>query len=214
MISPTSIVLCLWRLYRNHHTDCWKLQSIGCYHKCWITYGRKLAIMTDSVSKNVQIGAEVAKILQSSYITYHFSCKSHAFNYSNIHVLADIEKQRDFQNNSQTLNQVVQSFLCGSTIVVECATASVLSLVSHNKSANSTNLAELFEQILQREEQVSSNLRSRGVQLLHSLTRWHITTCYRLNSILSTQHFEIVDMFIYRLRVFGHRAISPCIFHS
>ena len=104
--------------------------------------------MTDSVSKNFQTGAEVAKILQSSYIAHHFLCKSHAFNCSNIHGLADTENQLDFQNNSQTLNQVVQSFLCGSTIVVEFVTASILSLVSHKKSANSTVLAELFDQIL------------------------------------------------------------------
>ena len=90
----------------------------------------------------------MAKILQSSYIAHHFLCKSHDFNCSNIHGLADIENQLDFQNNSQTLNQVVQSFLCGSTIVVEFVTASILSLVSHKKSANSTVLAELFDQIL------------------------------------------------------------------
>lgn len=64
--------------------------------------------MTDSVSKNYEIGAGVAKVLQSSYIMYHLR-KSHpvkASDCSNIHVLADTEKQLDFWSKSQTLNQV------------------------------------------------------------------------------------------------------------
>ena len=65
------------------------------------------SIMTDSVGKNIQIGDEVAEVLQSSHIPYHLLCKSHpaeAFDRSNIHVLADIEKQLDFRNKLQTLN--------------------------------------------------------------------------------------------------------------
>ena len=37
---------------------------------------------------------------------------------------------------------------------MECAIASVLSLVSHEKSAHSTNQAELFDHILLQEQQV------------------------------------------------------------
>lgn len=51
--------------------------------------------MTDSVTKNLQIGDEVAEVLQSSHIPYHVICKSHpveAFDRSNIHVFGEIKK--------------------------------------------------------------------------------------------------------------------------
>ena len=122
-----------------------------------LSWEKTASIMTDSVSKTLQIGDGVAEVLQSSHTLHHLLCKSHpveAFDWSNIHVLADIEKQLDYRNKLQTLNPAVKSFLGGSTCVVECAIASILSLVSHKKSAHSTNQAELFDHILQREQQV------------------------------------------------------------
>ena len=64
-----------------------------------LLWEKTTSIMADSVSKNLQIGDGVAKVLQSSHIPYHLPCKSQpveAFDQSNIHVLADIEKQLDF----------------------------------------------------------------------------------------------------------------------
>ena len=56
--------------------------------------------MTDSVSKNLQIGEGVAKELESSHVPFHLLCKSHpveAFDRSNLSVLAGIEKQLKFR---------------------------------------------------------------------------------------------------------------------
>ena len=48
----------------------------------------------------------------------------------------------------------MKSFLRGKTSIVEEAITSILSLVSHDKSSHSTNQADLFDYILQREGQV------------------------------------------------------------
>ena len=52
------------------------------------------------------------------------------------------------------MNPNVKSFLCGKTSIVEAAITSILSFASHNKSAHSTNQADLFDYIHQREGQV------------------------------------------------------------
>ena len=120
-----------------------------------LLWEKTTSIMTDSVSKNLQRGDGVAEVLQSSHIPYHLLCKSHpveALDCSNIHGLADIENQLDFWNKLQTLKLTVKSFLHGSTSVMEYATALVLSLVSHKKSAYGTNQAQLFDNILQQEQ--------------------------------------------------------------
>ena len=52
------------------------------------------------------------------------------------------------------MNPAVKSFICGKTSVDEAAITSILSLVSHDKSAHSTNQANLFDYIVQREGQV------------------------------------------------------------
>ena len=54
---------------------------------------------------SAKIFSGVAKVLQSSHILYHLLCKSHlveALDCSNIHVLANIEKQLNFLNKLQT----------------------------------------------------------------------------------------------------------------
>ena len=188
-----------------------------------LLWEKTTSIMTDSVTKNLYIGDGVAEVLQSSHIPYHLLCKSHpveAFDRSNIHVLPDIEKQLDFRNKLQTLNPAVKSFLRGSTSVVECAFASVLSLVYHKKSAHSTNQADLFDHILQREQQVkhtamyyerqSKKLGYSAASMLDSLPYLQMLLT---ESHLSNQHIEVVHMFL-DSRVFDHRASCPCIFYS
>ena len=162
--------------------------------------------MTDSVSRNIQRGDGVAKVLQSSHIPDHLLCKSHpveVFDLSNIHVLADIEKPLDFWNKLHTLNLPVKSFLRGSTSVVECAIVSVLSLVSHKKSAHSTNQGQLFDHSLQREQQVkhiAMHYEQRLTKLEYSVASILDPLPYfqmlMTKSYLSNQHIEVVCMFL------------------
>ena len=97
------------------------------------------------------------------------------------------------------MNPAVKSFLRGNTIVVEAAITSILSLVSHNKSAHSTNQANLFGYIVQREGQIKhialyyecrfTRLGYSAASILQSLPYLHML----LNkSNLSNQHIEIV----------------------
>ena len=97
----------------------------------------------------------------------------------------------------------MKSFLRGKTTVVEAAITSILSLVSHDKSAHSTNQADLFDYILQREGQVKhiamyyerrfTKLGYSAASILQSLPYLYML----LNeSHLSNQHIEIVRMFL------------------
>ena len=113
--------------------------------------------MTDSVSKNLRIGEGAAEILPSLYVPYHLLCKSHpvkGFDRSNFSVLACVENELKFREKLQTMIPTVKSFLRGKTSVVEAAITSILSLVSHDKSAHSTHQANLFDYIVQRKGQV------------------------------------------------------------
>ena len=164
------------------------------------------AIMTDSVSKNLKIGKGVAETLQSFYVSYHHLCKSHpvdSFVQSNLSVLTSVENELKFWEKIQIMNPAVKSFLRGNTSVVEAAITSILSLVSHNKSAHSTNQANLFGYIVQREGQIKhialyyecrfTRLGYSAASILQSLPYLHML----LNkSNLSNQHIEIVWMLL------------------
>ena len=53
------------------------------------------AIMTDAVTKNLEIEEKIAKALDSSYMPLHLLCKSHtveALDKSSLEVLNEIEK--------------------------------------------------------------------------------------------------------------------------
>ena len=164
------------------------------------------ALMTDSVSKNLNIGEGVAECLLSTYVPYHLLCKAHpveAFDRSNLAVLASIEKEVAFRQKLEMMNPAVKSFLRGKTSVVEAAMSSILSLVSHDKSANSTNQADLFDFILQRENQVNhiamyyerrfTKLGYSAASILQALQYLRML----LNeSHLSNQHIDIVRMFL------------------
>ena len=164
------------------------------------------SLMKDSVSKNLNIGEGVAECLLSTYVPYHLLCKAHpveAFDRSNLLVLASIEKEVGFRQKLEMMNPSVKSFLRGKTSVVEAAMSSILSLVSHDKSANSTNQADLFDFILQRENQVNhvamyyerrfTKLGYSAASILQALPYLRML----LNeSHLSNQHVEIVRMFL------------------
>ena len=62
----------------------------------------KTVIMTDSVSKSLNIEDGVADVLKSDYKPYHLLCKSHlveAFHQSNIEVLSTIENQLRYRES-------------------------------------------------------------------------------------------------------------------
>ena len=164
------------------------------------------ALMTDSVSKNLKIEVHVAESLESTHIPIHLLCKAHtveAFDRSNLEILGSIEKEVEYRVKLETLNPSVRSFLRGKSSVVEAAITSILSLVSHDKSANSTNQADLFDFILQRENQIKhiamyyerrfTKLGYSAASILQALPYLQML----LNeSHLSNQHIEIVKMFL------------------
>ena len=171
-----------------------------------ILWEKTTATMTDSVSKNHHIGDGVAEVLESNHIPISLLCKSHpveAFDRSNLSVLAGIEKELDFRKKLERINPGVKSFLRGVTTVAECSLKSILSLVSHDKSANSTNQADLFDHIIEREGQVKhiamyyerrfTKLGYSAASIIQSLPYLRML----LNEThLSNQHVEIVRMFL------------------
>ena len=117
-------------------------------------WGKTTAVMTDSVRKNLKIEDGVADVLKSNYKPYHLFCKSHlveAFVRSNIEVLSTIENQLHFREKLESINLPVRSFLRGEKCVAVCWIKSILNLISHDKSATSTNQADLFDFTLQLE---------------------------------------------------------------
>ena len=163
------------------------------------------AIMTDSVEKNLRIEEGAAEQLQSEHVPLHLLCKSHpveAFDRSNLSVLAEIEKKVKFRESLETINPAVRSFLRGKS-VVECAITSILSLISHDKSASSTNQAELFDHILEREgvvKHIAMYYERRFTKLGYSAASILEALPYLRMLLdethLSNQHVEIVRMFL------------------
>ena len=114
-------------------------------------------VMTDSAEKNLHIEKGIAKELKSNHVPYHFLCKAHtveALDQSNINALANLEHALKFREALESMNIGMKSFLRGEESVVLCAIKCILSFVSDDKSAASTNQAELFDYILLREGQI------------------------------------------------------------
>ena len=163
------------------------------------------ALMTDSVEKNLKIGEGVAEKLQSNIVPLHLLCKSHpveAFDRSNLAVLSVIENKLAFRQSLQTINPAVRSFLRGKS-VVDCAMTSILSLVTHDKSAVTTNQAELFDYIIEREgavKHIAMYYERRFTKLGYSAASILEALPYLRMLLdethLNNQHVEIVRMFL------------------
>ena len=100
------------------------------------------------MEKNLHIGEGIATALGSEYTPFHFLCKAltvEALDRSNIDVLAQFENALKFREALESINPGVKSFLRGEISVALCAIKSILFFVSHDKSASSTNQAELFD---------------------------------------------------------------------
>ena len=112
------------------------------------------AIMTDSVSKNLEIEKLIAASLNSKYVPLHILCKSHTvekFDETNLKVLMKIEKAVNQRQIFECINPTLKSFFRGKKTVVESGIKALISLVSREKSGNSTSLADQFDYICERE---------------------------------------------------------------
>lgn len=112
------------------------------------------ALMTDAVTKNLEIERTITKALNSDHRPFHLLCKSHtveALDKSNLEVLADIEKSVKQQEILEKINPALRSFFRGKKAIVEAGIEALLSLITHDKSAKSCSQADMFEHICERE---------------------------------------------------------------
>ena len=163
-------------------------------------------MMTDSVEKNLKIENEIARELKSEHIPLHLLCKAHtveALDRSNIDVLGELDKKVGFCDALVSMNPGIKSFLRGEKCVAVSAIKSILSFVSHDKSATSTNQADLFDYVLEREEKVKhlSLYRERrftklGYSCSSILDALPYIRMVLDETHLSNQHVEIVRMLL------------------
>ena len=110
--------------------------------------------MTDSVTKNLEIGELVAEKLLSSHVPYHLLCKSHVvekFDSTNLDVLSRIEKKLKLRERLENINPALKPFFRGKSTVAVAGITAILKLISHDKSGLSVSLADEFDNIIERE---------------------------------------------------------------
>ena len=110
--------------------------------------------MTDAVSKNLKTIDEISKHLDSNHKPHHLLCKSHAVEKlvtSNLKVLSEVETNVKQRNTLKNICPRLKSFFRGKKTTVEVGIDSFLTLVSHEKSGKSCNLASLFDRICNKE---------------------------------------------------------------
>ena len=163
-------------------------------------------IMTDAVGKNLHIEDDIASALNSNYKPLHLLCKAHtveALDRSNIAVLGKLESKVKFREALESANPAIKSFLRGEKSVAVSAIKSIINFVSHDKSATSSNQADLFDPILERENQVKhislyqerrfTKLGYSCASILDALP----FICMVINEThLSNQHVDIVRMLL------------------
>ena len=113
-------------------------------------------LMTDAVTKNLQIEDLIAASFGSTYMPNHLLCKSHTvekMDQSNIKVLGDLESQVKLKEKLGLINPSLRPFFRGKKAICLAGITALLKLVTHDKSANTTSLAEEFDMIVEREGQ-------------------------------------------------------------
>ena len=148
----------------------------------------------------------IAVCLGSTYKPIHTLCKAHtveALDRSNIAVLAKMENQIKFRQALEAMNPGVKSFLRGEKSVATSAIKIILNFVSHDKSATSTNQADLFDYVLQRENKIKhiSLFQERrftklGYSCASILDALPFIRMVLNETHLCNQHTEIVLMFL------------------
>ena len=115
-------------------------------------------------------------------------------------MLADLEQSLKLREAVESINPGVRSFLRGEKSVVLCAIKSILNFVSHDKSASSTNQADLFDMILQRENKVKHLYQERRLTKLGYSCAFILDAMPNIQMVLnetnlSNLHTDIVPTF-------------------
>ena len=108
-------------------------------------------IMTDSVTKNLDIEVLIAEKLDSTHIPKHLLCNAHVvemFDKTNLKVLAEIEQKLNLRHRLETINPALRPFFRGKDAVVLAGIDALLKLVTHEHSGKSVSLAEEFDHLL------------------------------------------------------------------
>ena len=112
------------------------------------------ALMTDAVTKNLEVEKSIAAKLNSDHIPLHLLCKSHtveAIDKACLKVLSSIEKEVKQQEIFESINPALKSFFRGKMAVVEAGIEAILKLVTHQKSAISSSQADQFDRLCEQE---------------------------------------------------------------
>ena len=111
-------------------------------------------LMTDSVTKNLEIGQLIASKLGSKHIPKALLCNAHVvekFDATNLNVLADIERKLKLRERLEKINPSLRPFFRGKKAIVVAGMQALLKLITHDKSGNTVSLAEEFDQLLEEE---------------------------------------------------------------
>ena len=95
---------------------------------------KTVSIMTDSVTKNLQIEDGIAETLNSMHIPNHFLCKSHTFekiDLTNLVVLKTVEESVGQSETLENINPRLRSFFRVQKTTVETGTEALLGLFDH-----------------------------------------------------------------------------------
>ena len=111
-------------------------------------------LMTDSVTKNLNIGPLIASKLGSSHIPKALLCNAHVvekFDDTNLNVLADVERKLKLRERLEKINPSLRPFFRGKKAIVVAGIQALLKLITHDKSGNTVSLAEEFDELLESE---------------------------------------------------------------
>ena len=106
------------------------------------------AIMTDAVTKNLEVEKYAADELGSSHIPYHILCKSHTcerLDSDNLTTLSNIEAKVGLRELLLKREPLLKSFLRSKKSVVESALEALLKLVATEGDGKTTSLSDLFQ---------------------------------------------------------------------
>ena len=110
--------------------------------------------MTDAVSKNLKVEAEVSKQLNTEHIPTHLLCRSHTcqkLDESCINTLTKVVQKLKMSEMISQMQPSLRSFIRQSKSVVLCAMTALLKLASHEESVKPTSLTKEFDIMLEED---------------------------------------------------------------
>ena len=114
-------------------------------------------LIMDSANNNLKTGQPILEILQITYVSNHLQCKSlsvEALDKSNLKILLNIEKEHGLQMKRENINPSMRSFFRGQKPIAVAGIKCQMSIFAHKKSATTTNIADEFDLIIEREDNV------------------------------------------------------------